>query len=202
MFVGSWGTGGEGGGLGAEMGSRYQTIKENVCVGGRGGMLWRGSRYQLIKEKQCVSVGGSGAEMGRRYQLIKENNVCVWGGGWGGVARWAGDTILSKKTICVFGGGGVQCCDGQQVPTYQRKEGGGWRDGQQVPTYQRKQCVSIGGSGAEMGRRYQLIKENNVCVCWVVCLGGGGGTLAEMGRRYQLTKENNVCVLGGGGVEG
>ena len=205
------------GGSGAEMGR----------FGGGGSVAEMGRRYQSIKENSvCVCWGGggeSGAEMGRRYQLTKENNVCVCWGVWGGVGvcvggkgglgsgvwglRWAEGTNLSKKTICVCVCVGCVCAG----------QGLRWAGGTNLS----KKTMCGGGEGvAEMGRRYQLIKEN-VCVCWgvgvgrwlrwaggtnltkktmCVCVGGwGGGVRAEMGRRYQPIKENNVCVCVVGG---
>ena len=105
---------------------------------------------------------------------------CVWGSG-------AGGTNLSKKTmcVCVLGFEGVR---GEMGRRYQHIK-------------ENIVCVFGGGGGLGWGRRwagYANLSKKTMCVCWGV---GAEGSGAEMGRRYQPVKEHNVCVghLGGGG---
>ena len=72
-------------------------------------------------------------------------------------------------------------------------EGGGgggrglrWAGGTNLSKKTMSVCVGEWGKLAEMGRSYQPIKENNVCVC----VGGWRESGAEMCRRDQPIKEN------------
>ena len=89
----------------------------------------------------CVCVGHEGG---------------LGSGVWG--LRWAGGTNQSNKTMCM-------CVRGVRGP------GLGWAGGTNLS--KKTMYVFVGGgvgSGAEMGRKYQPIKENSVC-----CGVGGRG---------------------------